>query len=73
MIPKEFMTTDAANELATVILRLNDLHTRMVILQRQIDEHAKMIARMGRQAARERRSAEIHQRKVREEAPHSQH
>lgn len=73
MMPKEFMTTDMAQELAVCVQRLNDLHIRMVILQRKIDEHTKLIARQGRELSRQRQRHAIHQRKASEESPNSQH
>lgn len=72
MIPKEFMTADMANELAVCVQRLNDLHTKMVILQRQIDEHAKMIDRQARALRRQAARWPIHEKKINQDA-HQRH
>lgn len=74
MIP---ITGEMPQELQVVIQRLNDLHTRLQVLQHMLDAHSKLLARLGRDVARQRASAQIHRSKVRretaEQSPGSQH
>jgi hypothetical protein len=38
MIPKEFMSTEMAHELSTLIQRVNDLHVRLQVLGRLVEQ-----------------------------------
>lgn len=52
MMPKQFIASDLAREMATLIVRCNDIRARLIITQRQIERQAKALAALRKQVNR---------------------